>query len=303
MDQFGVKKAALKAMARTPVIPAIAAEEKPSVASAAKRYWLGAALHGLEGEEFSAFGVGKEEGGVQLSEVPAGSGAAKYGLKGNDLVQGINGRRVSNTDQLFSALATAGSAPLKLRIVRNQQARELVLDSSPFVLTESAAEFGFKNLYPSMASSVVVTANQKTDNDAVAVLTDGKLAKTYGPVFGNGIRNGAYKIDLGTTKSVKAVSSWAFNQNGNRGRQIATLYGSNSATDPGWNTSDAARFTPITTLDTVSAPSSDFSAASIRARDGDSLGSYRWIVWQVEPVTPLGENTSYQEFSVESGSN
>ncbi|HQX85968.1 MAG TPA: hypothetical protein PKV23_10800, partial [Aestuariivirga sp.] len=45
------------------------------VAAAVKSYWLGALLHGLEGEEFSAFGTAKEDGGVHLVEVPAGSAA------------------------------------------------------------------------------------------------------------------------------------------------------------------------------------------------------------------------------------
>jgi len=42
-------------------------------------------------------------------------------------------------------------------------------------------------------------------------------------------------------------------------------------------------------------------AASLRARPGSSLGSFRWIVWEVSPVTELNENTAFQEFHVTSG--
>jgi len=149
------------------------------------------------------------------------------------------------------------------------------------------------------AAALIVTARYETHNDPLSSLTDGKLSKSYGPVFGNGTRDGAYKADLGGARSVAAISSWAYNQNDNRGRQIVTIFGSASSADPGWNTTDSTIFTPITTIDTLSPPDADFSAASIRARKGQSLGSFRWIVWQVEAVTPPGENTAFQEFVVE----
>jgi S1-C subfamily serine protease len=129
MDQFGVKKPALKAIAKTPVIPPLRASAAP-VAQAkpqAPLQWLGATLHGLQGEEFSAFGVSKEDSGVQLVKVPAGSDAARAGLRDNDLVQQLNGMKVSNTDQLFAAFKKAGETPIKLRVIRNQQTVEISL--------------------------------------------------------------------------------------------------------------------------------------------------------------------------------
>ena len=57
-----------------------------------------------------------------------------------------------------------------------------------------------------------MTANQGTANQPVKMLVDGRLTPDYGPVFRNGIRNGAYKMDLGETKRVAAVNSWSFNQ-------------------------------------------------------------------------------------------
>ena len=129
MDQFGVKKTALKAIAKTPVIPALRTSATPVAdpKSQAVLKWLGASIRSLQGEEFSAFGVSKEDGGVQLVKVLEASDAARTGLQDNDLVQQVNGMKVSNTDQLFTALEKAGQAPIKLRVIRNQQAVEITL--------------------------------------------------------------------------------------------------------------------------------------------------------------------------------
>ena len=42
-----------------------------------------------------------------------------------------------------------------------------------------------------------------------------------------------------------------------------------------------------------------YVAASLAAATGESLGTYRWIVWAVSPVSANKENTAYQEFAVE----
>lgn len=297
MDQFGVKKPALKAIAKTPVIPALrmpAATGGPKAELAL--FWLGAPLHGLTGEEFSAFGVSKDDGGVQLVKVPADSAAATAGLRDNDLVQGINGRKVSSTDELFAALNAAAAAPLKLRLIRHQKPVELTLKPVPFIGIETAGDpNAFKKLVPSPAKSATFTTSEAVGNHPLPVLGDGILAPEYGPVFPNGIRLGSYKLDLGTAKPVTAINSWSFNQNGNRGRQRVTIYGSAAPTDPGW---DLGKFTPLGSLDTASLPAAPFTAASLRAPSGGTLGRFRWIVWQTAPVTGLDENTAWQEFSV-----
>jgi hypothetical protein len=122
MDQFGVKKTALRALAHTPVIPTLRFDPRaaaPDVPSA--QSWLGATLRNLQGEDFSAFGVAREDGGVQLVDVPAGSAAAQAGLRPNDLIQTINDRKVTHIAGLFTALAALSDAPLDLRVVRSQQ--------------------------------------------------------------------------------------------------------------------------------------------------------------------------------------
>ena len=304
MDQFGVKKPALKAIAKTPVIPTLGGvgevpEAGPKMV-VRRQIWLGAEIRGIEGEEFSAFGASKEDGGVHLIDVPAGSAAAKAGLLAGDLVQGINDRKIFNTAQLFDALIAAGEAALKLRLVRHQQASEIVLEASHFITAETAADAdGFSRLVAPKTPSGTLTANPGTNDAAVSTLTDGALVRKYGPIFGNGVRNGAYKLDLGSAKKVAAATAWSFNMNGNRGRQIVTIYGSNATADPGWNTGDAKVFTALGTIDTASLKSAPFTASSLRARPGELLGSFRWIVWEVEPVTAMAENTNFQELGVE----
>jgi hypothetical protein len=132
MDQFGVKKPSLRELAGSPVIPPLRAERdavmNPLAAKAPE--WLGATLHGLQGEEFSAFGVSKEDGGIQLVKVPAGSAAAHAGLRENDLVQQVNQTKVSNIDQFFAAMKQTDKVPLVLRIIRNQQPVEITLPSA-----------------------------------------------------------------------------------------------------------------------------------------------------------------------------
>ncbi len=93
-------------------------------------------------------------------------------------------------------------------------------------------------------------------------------------------------------------TSWSHNWNGVRGSQKLVLYGSEAGTDPGW---DLKKYVPLGTIDTGVEVTLDFTAASLRAPDGQSLGKFRWIVWAVSPVERNGipENTAFQELSVE----
>lgn len=304
MDQFGVKKPSLKALAKTPEIPPLMAAFSVSVsnkpAPVQSPNWLGAKLHGIEGEEFSAFGTSREDGGVQLTNVPANSFAAKVGLLPNDLLQLINEITIKNTGDLFKALIKEGQNPIRLRLVRNQKSMALDLKNAPFIVTESAKNAeGFSKLALLPAIKGRLSSNPVTNNDPLPSLLDGMLAKGFGPIFGNGVSNGAYKLDLRKSTSVAAITAWSFNQEGLRGSQSVTLYGSDSVTDPGWNTDDAGKFTSLGSIDAAIAPGADFLATSLRAATGTSLGSFRWIVWKVLPDAANGGNTAFQEFAVE----
>jgi Right handed beta helix region len=126
MDQFGVKKTELKAIARTPDFPApYAAQIAPDVTEEPAALWLGATVAALKGEEFSAFGVSREDGGVHLVEVPPDSVAYKKGLRANDLIQKINDQAVKTVDDLNAATGSNLDQPKTFRLVRSQKSISL----------------------------------------------------------------------------------------------------------------------------------------------------------------------------------
>ncbi|MFN0080501.1 MAG: plastocyanin/azurin family copper-binding protein, partial [Prosthecobacter sp.] len=160
----------------------------------------------------------------------------------------------------------------------------------------------FTKLVPPTKPSGKVTTNQKTNNDPTATLTDGKLAESFGPIFANGIQDGAYKMDLGKPQPITAITSWSYKQHGQRGAQRLTLYASNATEDPGWDVTGKG-FTNLGTLSTEGQTLQPYTALSRRNADGKPLGTFRWIIWQVSPVTERQENTAFQELSVEFGKN
>lgn len=175
--------------------------------------------------------------------------------------------------------------------------KPFTLPGASVVIETAASADGFKKLLPGHALGRKVTTNQKTSNDPLRTLTDERLEKSFGPIFGNGIHNGAYKMDLGAAKGVSAITSWSHNQAGRRGAQKLTIYASNAEADPGW---DLSQYKALGTVDTGVAKG-NFTAASLRAADGQTLGDFRWIVWAVSPVRSGGggENTALQELAVE----
>ncbi|MGQ1948384.1 hypothetical protein ACT3CD_14915 [Geofilum sp. OHC36d9] len=133
MDQFGVKKPALKAIARTPVIPSLATAGKRDKKPKSKKMttkattWMGANISGLTGMAFSAYGVSQDEKGIALITVPEDSEAAKAGFLEGDLVLTVNGQQVA-TETQFLKIVSEQSAPLKLKVVREQQEIFLTVD-------------------------------------------------------------------------------------------------------------------------------------------------------------------------------
>ena len=125
------------------------------------------------------------------------------------------------------------------------------------------------------------------------VVIDGKVVDSMGPLFDNGVVTGMYKLDLAKVTRIAQVNTYS--RGGVRGRQNFVLYGSASATDPGWDVADAKLFTPVGTVD--ARQDAEWKAASIRASEGKPLGSYRWLVWAVFPIND-SENTVYQELQV-----
>ena len=132
MDRFGVKKPSLRKIARTPALPSLKfVKAKPArVSEAGQSVWLGASLQTLSGEEFSAYGVAKEDGGVVLTEVPEGGEAARRGLMEGDVVQQVNGKAIRTSADLLRTCRKVRDKPLKLKLVRQQQAMDLVIEQT-----------------------------------------------------------------------------------------------------------------------------------------------------------------------------
>ena len=120
MDKFGVQSPRLKAIARTPVLPA-QKQTKTTNPGRPTDTWLGSTIQELQGDEFSSFGVSKESGGVHLTKVPAGSLAAKAGFRDNDLIQGVNGKTVTGLREFFGIVNSAVGKPLSISFVRKQK--------------------------------------------------------------------------------------------------------------------------------------------------------------------------------------
>lgn len=311
MDRFGVQIPGLKKLARTPEIPALMPPRpvgaKPGdvaeLTTVVPHFWLGATVRNLSGEEYSAYGVSKESGGVHLQNVPADCLAAGSGFKTDDLIQSVNGAAVKQVKDLLRNVNEAAGKPLKIGIVRGQQIATLGVAAYSYCVTElSPTADGFQRLplggNNARAAIQRLTTRPATRNEPPSTLHDGKLASNYGPVFGNGTVGGIYKADLGRELRVTSVNTWSYNESGNRGPQHFVLFGSASQEDPGWDVTNRARFTPVAEVDAANGQRQKFHATSVRSSDGKPLGSFRWLLWMVIPVSPLQENTSFQEFQV-----
>jgi hypothetical protein len=305
MDDFGVQKPELKKVARRPKLPG----NEPPPRSMALQYnkaiehvWRGAIIRNLSGDEFSAFGVTRESGGVHFKSVPSDSEAAANGFQSNDLIQSLNDQPVKSVADLLRLQNAAAGRQLEIRLVRAQTPNLISVDHYLFATTESADAEGFKTIPLAAVQDVLpitaLTTQPATNNEPPQTLFDGKLDRNYGPVFGNGIEGGLYKVDLGQRRDIRLINTWSYQQNGVRGPQHFSLYGSMSETDPGWNTSDRKSFTPLIEADATAFPAEPFQATRIQSSADRIIGPYRWLVWQVHSITPIGENTSFQEVQV-----
>ena len=165
------------------------------------------------------------------------------------------------------------------------------------VVVEHADDAGsFMNLKVVRTGDYKVSARPRTANRPVEDLIDRDLASNYGPVFGNGIHSGSYKLDLGAAHAISGITTWSYGL-GHRGTQNFTLYGSDSQSDPGWQVS---KYRAIGSILAVG-QAGRYTGTSLRASEASHLGRFRWVLWRVAPVTDVagGENTAFQEFGIE----
>ena len=129
MDQFGVQKPELKAIARAPKLPL---PKMPAATSTARdtapARWFGASVRNIVSEgEMSAYGLPGVTG-ILVLEVSADSASAKSGLQTNDVILSINGEKTVDTAALLRlAPASSAGSSLNLGISRNQKEIEIRL--------------------------------------------------------------------------------------------------------------------------------------------------------------------------------
>lgn len=120
MDRFGVRSPRLRALARTPEIPAL--RGAGDGAGAAETRWEGATLRLLLHYEFSAIGVAADAAGIFVAEVPEQTPAFARGLRKGDFIQRVHGQPVRTVQDLLHALAgIPAGGKIRLDILRNQQ--------------------------------------------------------------------------------------------------------------------------------------------------------------------------------------
>ena len=306
MDQFGVTKPGLKALARTPNIPKLSKPDQPTTKVQFVKpvnYAWQAAVRDIVGlGERSAYGL-PDESGVLLVNVPAASQAATAGLQKDDVILACNGQPIRTVKDLLAMRDQAAGNKITLSVIRKQKPLTVALESYAYGVTEYQKTPDFKRVPLAPAAAVLpakaLTIPPGSSNDPLGMLTDGQLTRDAGHAFGDGFTTGTYKIDLGSVQTIGQINTFSGGNNQVRARQNFVLYGSAAATDPGWNVQDASQFTPIIDLAARETDEFDCAATSIRQSSGKPLGRYRWLVWAVTPVTyDGGSNTSIAELQV-----
>jgi hypothetical protein len=298
MDRFGVRSNRLKAIAKTPKLPVPSTSSESVTPRRPKNkdhvLWLGMTLRPLTGEQFSAFGVSREQGGLVVIRVNPNV-PSSFQIK--DVIQAVNKQPVRDVMGFLKQVTSLDGKPVHVSFVRGQKTRSEVINIYPALIVETAKTAARLTQLPVPKNQQLrLFATPPTNNQPLAVLSDQQLAPNYGPVFANGVQNGCYKTDLGVLSPITQLTSWSYGMNA-RGTQKLMLYGSVAAKDPGW---DPAAYEPIGTISAKGSPQ-QFTAAALRASDNQTLGSYRWILWQTQPITDVsgGENTAFQELAIE----
>ncbi|MFO1501998.1 MAG: PDZ domain-containing protein [Verrucomicrobiota bacterium] len=130
MDQFGVRRRQLRAVARTPQLPQLRVPSAATdVPDAPPAKWFGATIRNIAGPgEMSAFGL-PGVGGILVLQVPAGSALAKAGLRKNDVILSVNGDDMPNTAALLRQYPGLDAQRFyKIGVSRDQKRTDVLLN-------------------------------------------------------------------------------------------------------------------------------------------------------------------------------
>ena len=123
-DEFGVRDTRLRQIARRPALPDLQTTRKTeNTASPTSRVWLGAHITEAKGSGLSAFGVGFDKKGIAFGQMEEKAPAAKWGLKSGDLLQSINGIRITGFNDLqdYIERLKGENKTQELSIIRKQE--------------------------------------------------------------------------------------------------------------------------------------------------------------------------------------
>ncbi len=122
MDNFGVQKPSLKALARTPVLPDQRAITASGTRDTITRSWLGASVRNVaDAGEMSALGLPGVTG-ILVVEIPDGSIIGKCGVQKGDVILSVNGIKTPDTTVLLQQVPTlADFQSITLTIFRQQK--------------------------------------------------------------------------------------------------------------------------------------------------------------------------------------
>ncbi|MEN9362011.1 MAG: hypothetical protein RL095_3546 [Verrucomicrobiota bacterium] len=278
---YGVRIAKLRAIARCPEMPSMKFKANSGETLDAA-VWLQAKVRDIGGEEFSAYGVARVDGGIAMEMVSPDSAASRAGFLAGDLILGLNGVKTPRIRDFLKQRDASAGKPLVISLVRGQKPMTLRIESYEFVVPGKAL--------PGPATSGRLSSRPETRNEALGTLVDGALARNYGAIFGNDVGRGIYKMDLGAVQKISAINTWSFNQDGRRSAQRLIVYA--SVEDPGF---DLSKCQPLAAI----RADADTEMVSTQLKSQGLLATARYVLWVLEPLNDKGEHSAVQELSVE----
>lgn len=139
MDDFGVVKPSLKAIAKTPVFPVVYQLTDSENMINGRRYaiWSNAKLWSPQGEEFSAFGIDFSSTGVALDGLSEKSLLYVQGFRNGDLIQQAGETIIKNINDIRQYLNQNGNKKQHhFSLIRNQHKLHLTIAENLPVLAD-----------------------------------------------------------------------------------------------------------------------------------------------------------------------
>ena len=130
MDQFGVRSSALRAVARTPEIPALQPPQDLNAGEAPPATFLGASVKQLQGEgERSATGIDRDRG-VLILDIPGFARAGEVGLRSHDVILQVDATVTNCPEDLDAAYQAATGDRLTFVILRDQREQTVSVETT-----------------------------------------------------------------------------------------------------------------------------------------------------------------------------